>query len=128
MSPRNLSDLLSDLDEAVNAAQDLVRMGRDRWDREQILRLAGEAVIGRIGDVASKLPDQVILETSEVPWAKERGMRIIVDHVYHAVDYNIVWETLRNDVPELGTAIERWRSLHPEIDRDTGMEGPGLGL
>ena len=81
-----------------------------------------------IGDVASKVPDQVILETSEVPWAKVRGMRIIVDHVYHAVDYNIVWETLRNDVPELWTAIERWRSLHPEIDRDTGMEGPGIGL
>jgi uncharacterized protein with HEPN domain len=40
--------------------------------------------------VASKLPDQVVLETSDIPWAKVRGTRIIVDHVYHTVDYNIV--------------------------------------
>jgi uncharacterized protein with HEPN domain len=87
MSPRSLADL----DEAVDA-QELVRYGRARWDLERPLRLAGEAVIGRIGDVASKLPPQVLQETLEVPWDDVRGMRIVVDHVYHAVDYNSVWK------------------------------------
>lgn len=97
--------------------------------RANTLRLAGEAVIGRIGDVASKLPDSVIEGTREVPWDDVKGMRIVVDHVYHAVDYNIVWETLRDDVPRLGLAIMRWRELNPEITKaDEVDRGPDLGL
>lgn len=126
---RNLADLLADLDEAVDAARELTSLGRARWERERPLRLAGEAVIGRIGDVASKLPDSVIEETRDVPWDDVKGMRIVVDHVYHAVDYNIVWDTLQDDVPKLGIAILRWRELHPEIGRANELEqGPGLGL
>jgi uncharacterized protein with HEPN domain len=125
MARRNLGELLADLDEAIDASRELIACGKDRWEDERPLRLAGEAVIGRIGDVASKLPDQLLAETSEVPWDDIRGMRIVVDHVYHAVDYNIVWETLRDDMPKLGLAIERWLSLHPEVARDAG---PDLGL
>jgi uncharacterized protein with HEPN domain len=127
MSPRSLRDLLADLEEAVDAAQELVRCGKYRWELERPLRLAGEAVIGRIGDVASKLPRELIEETPEVPWDDVRGMRIVVDHVYHAVDYNLVWETLRDDVPMLGSVIERWRSMHPEVARGPGRD-VGLGL
>ena len=126
---RNLFDLLADLEEAVDAARELVSLGRERWQTERPLRLAGEAVIGRIGDVASKLPDEVIEETSEVPWSDVKGMRIVVDHVYLAVDYNIIWETLRDDMPRLGTAIMGWRELHPEITRAQDLEqGPDLGI
>ena len=107
-------------------AAEIVGCGLDRWETERPLRLAGEAVIGRIGDVASKLPEEVIRETPDVPWDEVRGMRIVVDHVYHAVDYRIVWQTLHDDVPKLGQAMERWRSQHPEIGIET--EGPGLGL
>lgn len=56
-------------------------------------------------------------------------MRIVVDHVYHAVDYNIVCETLRDDVPKLGLAIERWLERNPEIARSIEQNrGPDLGL
>jgi hypothetical protein len=65
MAPRRLYDLLADLEEAIDAAAELVSCGQDRWETERPLRLAGEAVIGRIGDVASKLPDEVIRDTSE---------------------------------------------------------------
>jgi uncharacterized protein with HEPN domain len=126
MAPRSVRDLLADLDDAIDAARELIACGKSRWELERPLRLAGEAVIGRIGDVASKLPDDLIEATPEVPWDNVRGMRIVVDHVYHAVDYNIVWETLRDDVPELAAAINRWRMLHPEhfrrVDRGPSLE------
>ena len=125
---RSLSELLTDLDEAVAAAAEIVRQGKERWDTDGILHLAGEAVVGRIGDVATKLPTQLVQDTPQVPWEDVRGMRIIVDHLYHAVDYEILWETLRDDVPELGRAIEHWRSLHPEVAREIGREGPEMGL
>ncbi len=46
---RSAEDLLADLAEAVDAAAELVGFGKERWEAERPLRLAGEAVIGRLG-------------------------------------------------------------------------------
>jgi uncharacterized protein with HEPN domain len=69
---RRVDDLLADLAEAVDAAAELVSLGKERRDAERPLRLAGEAVIGRLGDVATKLPDVVIKATPEIPWRESR--------------------------------------------------------
>jgi len=106
---RGVDDLLADLAEAADAAAELVRLGKKRWDTERPLRLAGEAVIGRLGDIATKLPDEVIEATPEIPWRQVKGMRIIAAHAYHRIDYEEVWVTLRDDVPRLDKAIYRWR-------------------
>jgi uncharacterized protein with HEPN domain len=106
---RGVDDLLADLTEAVDAAAELVDLGKERWDGERLLRLAGEAVIGRLGDVATKLPDEVVKATPEIPWREVKGMRIIAAHAYHRIDYETVWVTLRDDVPRIGEAIRLWR-------------------
>jgi uncharacterized protein with HEPN domain len=106
---RGVDDLLADLAEAAGAAAELVSLGKERWDAERPLRLVGEAVIGRLGDIATKLPDQVIEATPEIPWREVKGMRIIAAHAYHRIDYDEVWVTLRDDVPSMSKAIGRWR-------------------
>jgi len=53
-----VDDLLADLAEAADAAAEIVRLGKKGRDTERPLRLAGEAVIGRLGDIATKLPDE----------------------------------------------------------------------
>jgi uncharacterized protein with HEPN domain len=106
---RGIDDLLADLAEAADAAAELVTLGKKRWDAERPLRLAGEAVIGRLGDIATKLPDEVTKATPEVPWREVKGMRIIAAHAYHRIDYEQVWVTLRDDVPAMAKAIQRWR-------------------
>ena len=123
------------LTDAVDAAAELVAIGKDRWDAERLLTLAGEAVIGRIGDIATKLPAELVTATAEVPWAEIRGMRIVVDHAYHSIDYERVWRTLQDDVPELNRSVSRWidRQLGQELRRDDQFakerdQGPDLGL
>jgi uncharacterized protein with HEPN domain len=135
---RNFDDLLEDLAEAVDAAAELVGLGKDRWEAERPLRLAGEAVVGRLGDIATKLPSDLVAGTGELPWAEIRGMRIIVDHAYHGIDYERVWRTLRDDVPELSRVVQRWIVVRAaseiessererERSRDIG-DDLGLGL
>jgi uncharacterized protein with HEPN domain len=87
---RGVDDLLADLAEAVDAAAELVVLGKEPWDGERPLRLAGEAVIGRLGDVATKLPDEIIKATPDIPWREVKGMRIIAAHAYHRIDYEQV--------------------------------------
>ncbi len=86
---RGVDDLLADLAEAADAAAELVRLGKERWDTERTLRLAGEAVIGRLGDIATKLPDEVIKAAPEIPWREVKGMRIIAAHAYHRIESNM---------------------------------------
>ena len=106
---RGVDELLADLAEAADAAAELVSLGKRRWDTERPLRLAGEAIIGRLGDIATKLPDEVIKATPEIPWREVKGMRIIAAHAYHRIDYEEVWVTLRDDVPRVDQAIRHWR-------------------
>jgi uncharacterized protein with HEPN domain len=106
---RRTNDLLADLAEAADAAAEIVMLGKDRWDAQRPLRMAGEAVIGRLGDIAAKLPDEVTDATPEIPWREVRGMRIIAAHAYHRIDYEQVWVTLRDDVPAMADAIQRWQ-------------------
>jgi uncharacterized protein with HEPN domain len=40
-------------------------------------------------------------------------MRIIAAHAYHRIDYELVWVTLRDDVPRMAEAIRRWQQTQP---------------
>lgn len=100
---------LGRLAEVVDAAAEIVELGKKRWDSERPLRLAGEAIISRVGDIATKLPDEIIEATPEIPWRQVKGMRVIAAHAYHRIDYEEVWVTLRDDIPRLGEAMDRWR-------------------
>jgi hypothetical protein len=49
----------------------LCGLGRSAGTPSAPLRLAGEAVIGRLGDIATKLPHEVIEATPEIPSAAQ---------------------------------------------------------
>jgi uncharacterized protein with HEPN domain len=126
--------VVGDLLEACDQAAAIVARGRRRFDDDEIHRLAAEAVLGRIGDAAKKLHavygDDL---PPQVPWSEIIGLRIIVDHAYHKIDYGIVWSTLEQDVPVLRQAIVAWgRSrdlIHPhfvdEADAPSGEDAGG---
>jgi len=63
-----------------------------------------EAVIRRlevIGEAVKNLSDQLKQKHPEVPWREISGMRDILIHEYFEVDLEEVWETAKNDVPEV---------------------------
>ena len=115
---RDAQEILEDLAEAIDAAAERVALGKNRWDGERPLRLAGEAVVGRLGDIATKLPSELVAGTSELPWAEIKGMRIVVDHAYHGIDYERVWRAPRDDVPELDRVVRRWIGAHLDHEID----------
>ncbi len=98
---RNVDEVLADIEDAAGAAAELVGRGKNAWDGDRMLRLAGEAIIGRIADGAGRLPADVKASIRDVPWDDIRDIRILVDHIYHRVDYEILWRTLTEDVPPL---------------------------
>jgi uncharacterized protein with HEPN domain len=106
---RRLDALLGDIEEAGSAAEELVSRGMDAWNRDRLLQLAGEAIIGRLADAAGRLPKAAKDGITDVPWDDIRDIRILVDHIYHRIDYDALWRTLERDVPHLLERLHAWR-------------------
>ena len=61
-----------------------------------------------IGEAASKISIGFRKEHPEIPWQKIIGMRNRLIHVYFDIDYNIVWQTVKGNLPPL---IEQLQSV-----------------
>ena len=61
-----------------------------------------------IGEAVKNLPQETRERYPDVPWRRISGMRDFVAHVYFALDLDIVWDSIRSDVPEL---LERVREI-----------------
>jgi len=54
-----------------------------------------------IGEAASKISNELKNTHNEVPWRKIIGMRNRLIHVYFDIDYDVVWQTVHKNIPEL---------------------------
>lgn len=63
------------------------------------LAVVGEAVASVIADLEEAEPTML--------WHQIRGMRNAVIHEYFQVDVEVIWETVRADLPVLKTALQQ---------------------
>ena len=54
-----------------------------------------------IGEAASRISTEFREEHPDIPWQKIIGMRNRLIHVYFDVDYNVVWQTIKENLPPL---------------------------
>lgn len=59
-----------------------------------------------IGEAVKNLPDAFRGRHSDVEWRKISGMRDFVAHAYFALDLEILWDAIQNDVPELLSQVQ----------------------
>jgi uncharacterized protein with HEPN domain len=68
-----------------------------------------DAVIRRLevlGEAARRVSPEFSETRPELPWSKMVSMRNFLIHEYDDVDFAIVWETVKNDLPPLIAALE----------------------
>jgi uncharacterized protein with HEPN domain len=61
-----------------------------------------------IGEAASHIAGEAAVELSELPWRKMVDMRNFTIHQYWDVDVNIVWETVKHDLPVVVATLEHY--------------------
>lgn len=102
---RPTEDILEILRKDLDSARDLLGRENDAFNSDRLLRLSAEALLGRIGEAAKLLPDDVangIFGADREAWIAQR---IVVNHIYHRLDYDEVWATLDADVPVVANRL-----------------------
>ena len=58
-----------------------------------------------IGEASNHISIEVKTQFSDIEWNQLKGMRNIFVHEYFGVDTRLVWEILKNDIPDLKVKV-----------------------
>ncbi len=67
-----------------------------------------------IGEAVKRLPDDLRGAHADIPWKDIAGMRDIISHAYFALDLDILWAGITEDVPVLLERVEAIIEEHTE--------------
>ena len=60
-----------------------------------------------IGETASKLPENVKNQNTKIPWTKVISLRNRISHDYFGLDEEVLWQTIKESLPELKVEIQK---------------------
>jgi uncharacterized protein with HEPN domain len=95
--------MLAAAKEAIKFAAGKTRMDLEK-DRLHMLAIIKSIEI--IGEAASKVTETYKTENSNIPWSDIINMRNRLIHAYFDVNLDIVWQTVKADLPNLIKALE----------------------
>ncbi|MFB6262229.1 MAG: DUF86 domain-containing protein [Bradymonadaceae bacterium] len=81
-------------------------LDRSEFVSDPTLKRAFSRSIEKIGEAVKQIPGDVRRANPEVPWKQIAGMRDILIHEYFRVDYEVVWNVVKEDIPELDDALD----------------------
>ncbi|MEI8166586.1 MAG: DUF86 domain-containing protein [Chloroflexales bacterium] len=121
MSQRTYLDYLDDIATALDSALAFVQ-GMDMASFKADLKTvyAVTRALEVMGEAAKRIPEPVRVNAPTVPWRLMAGMRDRLIHQYDVVDLDILWQTVRRDLPAvqapLAAVIQRERAAAGEPD------------
>ncbi len=108
MRPLEDTILLHDMLDYARRAVDAVE-GRSRevLNTDPVVAGALERFVEVIGEAASRLSESTRESVPGIPWHEIIAMRNRLVHGYFAVDFDILWAVVHEDLPDLITNLER---------------------
>ena len=76
-------------------------------DDDRMLNLSLVHLLEIVGEAAVSISSDFKTKYSQVPWNVIVGMRNRLIHGYFDIDLDIVWKTVREDIPPLATELEK---------------------
>ncbi len=93
-----LAKLLKDIEFLISHTKHLTW---EDFGKDEVLLDSVMFRLIQISENTSRLTDEFKIAYKNIPWLAIRGLRNRIVHDYGEVDYKIVFETVKNDIPAL---------------------------
>lgn len=93
------------LDEINYLTESSKNLDEAKFSRNETLQKAFVRSLEIIGEATKNLPQEFIDSHSEVEWKSIASMRDKLIHHYFGVDYEIVWDVVKTEIPKLNKQI-----------------------
>jgi uncharacterized protein with HEPN domain len=103
----SLHDMLDYSREAVSLLAD---SSREKLARNRVMQLALTRLVEIVGEAANRVSAATQQRHPTIPWPQIISMRNRLAHGYDVIDYDLLWDTVTDDLPPL---IERLESILP---------------
>lgn len=93
-----LEDILKECDYLIKKSENL---SYNQFIQNEDLMRAFIRSLEIIGEAVKKIPSEFRKKHKHIPWKEIAGMRDILIHDYFGIDYDVVWVTVKEKIPEL---------------------------
>ncbi|MBU2544787.1 DUF86 domain-containing protein, partial [Patescibacteria group bacterium] len=76
-------------------------LSEDQFMHDEVLQRAFTRSLEIIGEAVKNIPDEYKLSHVEIDWKSFAGLRDKLIHHYFGVDYALVWDVVKNELPDL---------------------------
>ena len=101
----SLRQILSHARETVELSQ-----GKSRadLDNDRLLNLSLTRLLEIMGEAANRVPEETRSQFPQLPWVQMIGLRNRLIHGYDQVDFDILWNIVKQDLPDLISQLEEF--------------------
>jgi uncharacterized protein with HEPN domain len=101
-------DFVEDILDAMDKAEILLTdVTYDQFANDFRIHYAVVRVLEIIGEATKRLPSSLRDQYPTIPWKGMAGMRDRIIHGYDMVDYEIVWNTVKDIIPSIRPLLQR---------------------
>lgn len=81
---------------------------KENFMNDMACRYACAMCMMQIGELSNRVSDEAKVQMSVIAWNAIRGMRNVLAHDYVSVNWDVIWSTLRMNLPLLRSACEQY--------------------
>lgn len=101
-------DFVEDILDAMDKAEILLEgVTYEQFESDFRINFAVVRALEIIGEATKRLPMDLREQYPDIPWKGMAGMRDRIIHGYDNVDYQIVWDVVKHDIPRIRPQLQQ---------------------
>lgn len=101
------------LDEITFLSQEASTLAEEQFQHDETRKRAFARSLEIIGEAVKNTPDDYKEAHPEIEWKSFAGLRDKLIHHYFGVDYALVWDVVKNELPDLKEKLQKLLTIGP---------------